>query len=37
MKKALIIYNIQHALYNITLPKIIIKIIGLEKKNCIIM
>ncbi len=32
MKKALIIYNIQHALYNITLPKIIIKIIGLEKK-----
>ncbi len=32
MKKALIIYSIQHALYNITLPKIIIKIIGLEKK-----
>jgi DNA polymerase-3 subunit chi len=32
MKKALIIYSIQHTLYNITLPKIIIKIIGLEKK-----
>lgn len=32
MKKSLIIYNIQHTLYNTTLPKIIMKIIGLEKK-----
>ena len=32
MKKALIIYSIQQTLYNVTLPKIIIKIIGLEKK-----